>query len=125
MSGATERIKNALSSYGRMLKDTYIPNHKKKQIRVSMKKLERELKTLEKEEKIANMQHRIAKTRANISRLNQQNRGKSGVEKVFDIIAGGGPDYLGTGNKNSRGNKAVRAGKKVYRGMNFDLDWKW
>lgn len=114
MSSTTKRIKAALSSYGHMLKNTYIPSHKKKQIRVTMKGLERELARLEKEEKIAQMQHKIAKTRTNITKLNAQSKGPSAYSKLEKFILSGSPDYWGGGKGKRRGG-----------GMDFGLDWNW
>lgn len=113
MSNTTERIKSALSSYGRMLKDTYIPSHKKKKIRTTMKSLERELARLEKEEKIANVQSRIAKTRANIKKLNSQSKGPSAYSRFEKIILSGSPDYwgqMGGSGRKSKGGGRRRSG---------------
>lgn len=120
MSNTTERIKSALSNYGHMLKNAYIPSHRKKKIRTTMKSLERELARLEKVEKIANIQNKIAKTRANINKLNSQSKGPSAYSRFEKIIMSGSPDYWG--QMGGGGNRSRGRGRKRSGGM-LDLDF--
>lgn len=121
MSNTTERIKSALSNYGHMLKNAYIPSHQKKKIRTTMKSLERELVRLQKEEKIANLQNKIAKTRANVNRLNSQSKGPSAYSRFERMILNGSPDYWGQMGVGGNGGRRGRGRKRGGGGM-LDLD---
>lgn len=119
MSETTERIKKALYSYGHMLKNAYIPNHKKKKIHMTMKGLERELAKLEKEEKIANMQARIAGTHAKIAKLKIQSKPPPSALMKWLTES---PDYLGSTSKGGKGGKQRRSNNS---NDGFGLDFKW
>lgn len=102
MSNATERIKQGLKAYGHMLKNTYIPSHKKKKIRQTMASMQRELKRLQKEEQLETLRYKIAKKQQNISKLRGQTGGGSAYKRFENMILKDSPDYWGQMGRQSR-----------------------
>jgi hypothetical protein len=106
MSGTIERLKHGIKSYGMMLKNAYIPSHKKKAIRQSIKSMEKEVIRLQALEKLENARLRIDTTRARINKVRLQNKpAQSGIMKWLTDS----PDYLGLqGGKRGGGGRQNR-----------------
>lgn len=99
MPKATEQIRKALVSYGKMLRNAYIPQKKKEEIKLTMKQLNAELKRLEKEEQLENARYKIAEKRSNIAKLQAANKKpQSGFMRWLNES----PDYLGLERKSSQ-----------------------
>lgn len=102
--GTIEKLKHGIKSYGMMLKNSYIPQHKKKQIRQSIASMEKELKRLQALEKLENARLRIDTVRARQNKVRGTQR-KGGITGALESVLGPSPDYLGLYGKKGGGGR--------------------
>lgn len=105
MSSVTNKLKQGIAAYGKMLKNAYIPSHKKKEIRMTKKRMERELARLESETKLENARLRLETTRARLNKVQRVSRPQSGLMKWLSDS----PDYLGIQGGGRRGGSRRRS----------------
>lgn len=121
--GSIEKLKHSLTAYGKMLKNAYIPGHKKTEIRMTMARMERELKRLQKEEMLERKKLQIEKTRSSIAKLRGSQRQGGGIGDAIERVLGPSPDYLGLsggGRRRSSGRSKPRHEKNIL-GIDFDF----
>jgi len=116
MSGTIEKLKHGITAYGKMLKNAYIPSHKKKEIRQTIASMEKEVKRLQAIEKLENARLRVDTVRARANKVRALAHPKSGFMKWLEDS----PDYLGTQGGKGGGRKG---GGRRRNNDGFNLDF--
>jgi hypothetical protein len=119
MDGTISRLKQGIKNYGMMLKNAYIPSHKKKQVRQTIKQMEKEVIRLQALEKLETARLRVDTTRARINKIRSVVKPQSGIMKFLTES----PDYLGIQGGKGGGRRPSGRRRNNMGGSDFGLDF--